>query len=85
MTHLLGVILSFALALFAVFDLASLVKEVFWRGRRRRGRGAGDVTESRGIHWRRVSIHLAVFALIIVGFLAIAHFGPLRPVHEWIR
>jgi hypothetical protein len=28
---------------------------------------------------------LGVYALIIGGFWAIIHFGPLRPVHEWLR
>jgi hypothetical protein len=59
----------------------SIFKEIFWR----RTISSGGLRESRAIQWRRVLIHLAVFVLIIVGFWAIVHFGPLRPVHEWIR
>ena len=81
MADVLGGILSAAILLFAVFDLISIFKEIFWR----RTVGSDGLTESRVIHWRRVLIHLAVFVLIIGGFWALVHFGPLRPVHEWIR
>jgi hypothetical protein len=77
----MSALLSAALLIFAVFDLASIVKEIFWR---RRLVGSG-LKESRVIHWRRIFIHVAVLALIIGGFWAIIHFGPLRPVHEWVR
>jgi hypothetical protein len=34
---------------------------------------------------RRGSPLVGVWVLIIGGFWAIVHFGPLRPVHEWVR
>ena len=34
---------------------------------------------------RRVLMHLGFWVLVIGGFWAIVHFGPLRPVHEWFR
>jgi len=37
------------------------------------------------VRWRRILLHVGGWVLVIGGFLAIVHFGPLRPVHEWIR
>jgi hypothetical protein len=41
--------------------------------------------ESGSIYRRGILLHLGVWVLIIGGFWAIVHFGPLRPVHEWLR
>jgi hypothetical protein len=77
----MSVMLIVALGIFALLDLICIVKEIFWR----RTVGGDGLKESRIIHWRRISIHLAVLVVIIGGFWAIIHFGPLRPVHEWLR
>jgi hypothetical protein len=77
----MSVILAVAMGLFGLLDLISIATEVFGR---RTGGGHG-LKESAAIHWRRVLLHLGVWVLIIGGFWAIVHFGPLRPVHEWIR
>lgn len=37
------------------------------------------------VRWRRIFLHVGVLVIIVGGFFAIVHFGPLRPVHEWIR
>ena len=72
-------IVIIGLLLLLLFDIVSTAREVFrWRATV----GASQVTtEVR----RRVAIHLGVYALLIVVILAIVYFGPLRPVHEWIK
>jgi hypothetical protein len=72
------------LAVFLVFgllDFISIVTEIFGR----RTAGGDDPKEAKLLQRRRILLHLGVYALIIGGFWAIIHFGPLRPVHEWLR
>jgi hypothetical protein len=58
----------------ALLELFSIAIEIFgWR------------KEPAVVRWRRISLHVGVWAVIIGGFFAIVHFGPLRPVHEWLR
>jgi hypothetical protein len=77
----MSVILGVAAGIFGLLDLISIVTEVFGR----RTIGGNGLKESVAVHWRRVLVHLGVWVLIIGGFWTIVHFGPLRPVHEWIR
>jgi len=70
-----------ALSIFGLLDLISVVRELF----ERKPVGTVGLKEARSVYGRRLLIHLAVWVLIIGGFLAIVLFGPLRPVHEWIR
>jgi hypothetical protein len=77
----MSVILGVAVGIFGLLDLISIVTEVFGRGTV----SGNGLKESAAVHWRRVLVHLGVWVLIIGGFWAIVHFGPLRPVHEWIR
>jgi hypothetical protein len=70
-----------ALVIFGVLNFISVVAEIFGR----RTVGSDGAKEPRFFHRRRIFIHLAVYGLIIFGFWAIVHFGPLRPVHEWFR
>ncbi len=74
-------ILSIAIVVFCLLDLVSAVGEIF----RRRAVGRDDTKELQFVQRRRILVHLAVWVLIIGGFWAIVHFGPLRPVHEWLR
>jgi hypothetical protein len=76
---MMHVIIGVAAVVFGVLNFVSIVTEIF--GRRRGGR----TQESSVMHRRRIFIHLTAYALIVFGFWAIIHFGPLRPVHEWIR
>jgi hypothetical protein len=77
----MNVIIGVALTIFGVVNFISVVTEIF--GRMRIGSdGAEEWSVARR---RRILLHLAVYALIVVGFWAIVHFGPLRPVHEWLR
>ena len=70
-----------ALFIFGLLDFISVAKEIV----ERKPAGGSGLKESRTVYGRRMLIHLAVWTLIIGGVLAIACFGPLRPVHEWIR
>jgi hypothetical protein len=70
-----------ALLIFGLLDLISVVTEIFGR----RTVGSNEAKESSVAHRRRLWLHLGVWVLIIGGFWAIIHFGPLRPVHEWLR
>ena len=33
--------------------------------------------------WRGVAPYLLLLAVLVLGFLAILRFGPLKPIHEW--
>jgi hypothetical protein len=64
-----GVLLAVAL-----LELLAIAIELFgWR------------KEPAAVRRRRVMLHAGAWVLIVGGFFAIVHFGPLRPVHEWIR
>jgi hypothetical protein len=77
----MSVITLVALLIFGLLDLISVVTEIFGR----RTVGSNEAKESGVAHRRRTLLHLGVWVLIIGGFWAIIHFGPLRPVHEWLR
>jgi hypothetical protein len=70
----MNVVIGVVLLDVAVLELISITIEVFgWR------------KEPAAIRWRRIAVHVGAWVLIVGGFLAIVHLGPLRPVHEWIR
>jgi len=77
----MSIITFVALLVFGLLDLISVVKEIVWR----RTVGSNETKESSVAHRRRILLHLGVWVLMIGGFCAIVHFGPLRPVHEWLR
>jgi len=77
----MSIITFVALLVFGLLDLISVVKEIVWR----RTVGSNETKESSVAHRRRILLHLGVWVLMIGGFWAIVHFGPLRPVHEWLR
>jgi hypothetical protein len=77
----MSIITFVALLIFGLLDLISILTEIFGR----RTVGSNETKESIVAHRRRILLHLGVWALIIGGFWAIIHFGPLRPVHEWLR
>jgi len=77
----MSVIIGVAVVIFGVLNFISVVAEIFGR----RSFGGAGAKESSVARRRRIFIHLAVYVLIIGGFWAIIHFGPLKPVHEWIR
>jgi hypothetical protein len=77
----MSVITCVALIIFGVLELVSVVTEIF----RQRAAGSDGLEESTVVPRRRIWLHLGVWVLIIGGFWAIVHFGPLRPVHEWLR
>jgi hypothetical protein len=77
----MNLIILAAFLVFGLLDFISIVTEVF--ARRSVGTNAGK--DPRLLHRRRILLHLGVYVLIIGGFWAIIHFGPLRPVHEWLR
>jgi hypothetical protein len=77
---LTSAIIAVALIIFGLIDLVSIVREIFaWRTV-----GSEDTPELRLARRRRILVHVVIYALIIGGFWAIIHFGPLRPVHEWL-
>jgi len=78
---MMSVIILVAFLVLGLLDFISITTEVFGR----RTVGGNGLREPRAIHWRRVFVHVGVWVLIVGGFWAIVHFGPLRPVHEWIR
>ena len=75
----MSVIIGVAIFVGFLLNLISIVAEIFGR---RTSRG---VNEPPAVRWRRILLHLAVWVLIIGTFWGIVYFGPLRPVHEWIR
>jgi hypothetical protein len=77
----MGVIISVAICIFFLLDVISIVAEVFGR----RTVGSNGLKEPATVYRRRILLHLGMWVLIIGGFWAIVHFGPLRPVHEWLR
>lgn len=77
----MNAIFSVVLLSLALLEGLSIAIEIFgWRTL-----GSTGVKESAAVRWRRVLLHVGVWVLIIGGFWAIVHFGPLRPVHEWFR
>jgi hypothetical protein len=72
-------IVFIGLLLLLLFDIVSTAREVF------RWRAAVSDFQVKTVVRRRIAIHLGVYALLIVVVLAIVYFGPLRPVHEWIK
>jgi len=77
----MSIITFVALLIFGLLDLISVVMEIF----RRRMAGSNGLKEPTVVRRRRIWLHLGVWVLIIGGFWAIIQFGPLRPVHEWMR
>ena len=77
----MSVITGVALVIFGLLDLISVIMEIFGR----KTVGSNALKESGSVYRRRILLHLGVWVLIIGGFWAIVHFGPLRPVHEWLR
>lgn len=67
-------VISAVIFVLALLELISITIEIFgWR------------KEPAAVRWRRILVHVGAWVLIVGGFFAIVHFGPLRPVHEWIR
>ena len=77
----MSIMIVVSLIIFVLLDLISIVSEIFGR----RAVSTNGPNEPGFVHRRRVWLHLGVYALIIGGFWVIVHFGPLRPVHEWLR
>jgi hypothetical protein len=78
----MSVIIGVAICIFFLLDVMSIVAEVFGR----RTVGSNGLKEPATVYRRRrILLHLGIWVLIIGGFWAIVHFGPLRPVHEWFR
>lgn len=85
--HVLSVLVSIVLAI----DFAFATIRVVRAARRRRIADASGktATEPWGIYIfrliRGVAAPVGVLLLLVVGFWAIVHFGPLRPIHEWFN
>jgi hypothetical protein len=77
----MSIITFVALLIFGLLDLVSVVTEIV----RRKTGGNNGLKEPTVVLRQRIWLHLGVWVLIIGGFWAIVHFGPLRPVHEWMR
>jgi hypothetical protein len=70
-----------AIFLFGLLNLVSAVMDLMGRGK-----VSGNGTrEPVALYRRRLLLQFGVGALIVGGFWAIVYFGPLRPVHEWLR
>jgi hypothetical protein len=76
----MSVIIGVAICIFGLLDLISIVTEIFGRST-----VGNEAKESSVAHRRRILLHLGMWVLIIGGVWATVHFGPLRPVHEWLR
>ena len=77
----MSVITGVALFIFGLLNLLSVVMDIVERNKV----GSSGLKEPAAVYRRRLLLHLGVGVLIIGGFWAIVHFGPLRPVHEWLR
>jgi hypothetical protein len=71
-----------------VLDVWFTVTRTFRRRRTFSPSGSTSV-EVMSDYWRRIARsvgpHLLVWVVLIGGFWAIVHFGPLRPIHEWFN
>jgi uncharacterized BrkB/YihY/UPF0761 family membrane protein len=77
----MSIIMFVALLIFGFLNLISVVMDIFGR----RKVGGGGSKELVAVYLRRQLLRLGVGVLIIGGFWAIIYFGPLRPVHEWLK
>lgn len=81
-------ILSAVVALFLAFDMLFTLTRTFRRRSVADSSGVSSV-ESASVYRRRlarsIGPHLLAWAVLVGGFWAIVHFGPLRPVHEWFK
>jgi predicted MFS family arabinose efflux permease len=77
----MSAVIAVALIVFGLIDMVSIVRDIFAWG----AADSKDPKELRLMRRRRIVLHLGIYVLIIGGFWAIIHFGPLRPVHEWLR
>jgi hypothetical protein len=70
----MSVVIGVVFVSVALLELITITIEIFgWR------------KEPAAVRWRRIFVHVGVWVLVVGGYLAIVHFGPLRPVHEWLR
>jgi hypothetical protein len=77
----MSIVTVVAIFLFGLLNLVSVAMEIVGR---RKVSGDGS-KEPVSVFRRRLLLQLGVGVLIVGGFVAIIAFGPLRPVHEWIR
>jgi hypothetical protein len=77
----MSVILGVEICIFFLLDIISVVGEMLGR----RTVSAHGAKAPNFAQRRRIWLHFGAYVLIIGGFWAIMHFGPLRPVHEWMR
>lgn len=84
--HIVGATIAMLAALDIGLGTASIARAL----RRRRivdPAGGGELETSRAYVARlvrAVAPHALILALLVLGFLALLHFGPLKPIHEWL-
>jgi hypothetical protein len=76
----MSIINGAALFIFGLLSLVSVIHEIAGHGK-----NVDGTAESIVVYRRRLWLRLGVGVLIVGGLLAIVCFGPLRPVHEWMR
>ena len=77
----MSVINGAALLIFGLLSLISVVQDFVSV----RKSGVDGATEPLAVHGSRLWLRLGVGIVIVGGVLAIVCFGPLRPMHEWMR
>jgi hypothetical protein len=83
--HILGAIVAVLAALDLTFGVVRLCRAM--RRQRAVSPSGALVLESAPLYisriLRAILPPLLILAVLVLGFLAIVHFGPLKPIHEW--
>jgi hypothetical protein len=83
--HIVGTILAVLVAMDLFFGTVRILRAT--RRQRAVDRSGALVTETAGHYSRRmlraIMAPVLILVVLVLGFLAIVHFGPLKPIHEW--
>jgi hypothetical protein len=83
--HILIALLAVLAALDFLFGTVRFLRAI--RRQRTVAASGAVVLEPMGHYTRRMlritMLPVLILAVLVLGFLAILHFGPLKPIHEW--
>jgi len=83
--HIVSAIIAVLVALDILFGTVRFLRAI--RRQRSLDLSGSVVLESPGHYARRmlriIMPPVLILAVLVLGFLAILHFGPLKPIHEW--
>jgi hypothetical protein len=83
--HIVGTILAVLVAMDLWFGTVRILRAT--RRQRAVDRSRAVVIETAAHYSRRILRAIMppvlILVVLVLGFLAIVHFGPLKPIHEW--